>query len=58
MPSIFSACSLSPFPSHIDDNGAPPCPTNAENADIKTITGNATPTPVSASTLAPGIWPI
>ena len=48
LPKIFSAFSLSPLPILIDARGAPPILTRAAKAEIHTITGIATPTPVKA----------
>ena len=57
-PRIFSARFRSPLPSQIDASGAPPAPTNAENAEINVMIGKVTPTPVRASIPTPSICPI
>ena len=42
----------------MEARGAAPMLTSAANAEISRMSGMHTPTPVSASVPAPGMWPI
>ena len=53
-----SARSSSPLPLAMEHRGGPPVPMRLEKAVMAVITGKATPTPVRAAELAPGILPI
>ena len=57
-PRVFSAPSRSPLPMKMDARGAPPELTKAAKADTTMIRGMHTPTPVRASWLSPGMWPM
>ena len=54
-PRIRSASSFFPLPSAMAESGAPPAPTNALKADMITIMGSASPTPVRAVAPTSGI---
>ena len=58
VPMMPSARSSSPLPLAMEHRGGPPVPMRLEKAVMAVITGKATPTPVRAAELAPGILPI
>ena len=56
-PRMRSAFSLSPRPMAMEASGAPPMPARKEKAEMIRMTGNATPSPASASGPTSGILP-